>query len=160
MHRLENENFHLLKDINYHRLENENSHQLQNDNDELLKNNEDQILKNSKEMYENKEGLENNYLIDESEVDISINEPNEILEENKYSDEADPMQYEPDEGMNLDSEVREGVISEIDFSAKVDSNKTAMIKRLLGEGLSEEQICHELSVSKGEVLLVKGLFKK
>ena len=147
---LQEEIFDIKKDI--HRLENKNSHRLEN--------NEDKILKNSKEMYENREGLENNYLMNESKVDISINETNKILEENKSYDEADHIQYKTDESMNLDSGVSDGVISEIDFSAKVDSNKTAMIKRLLGEGLTEEQICHELSVSKGEVLLVKGLFKK
>lgn len=56
----------------------------------------------------------------------------------------------------------DGVISEINFSKEVqraDSNKTESIKSLLGQGLSDEEICHKLSVSKGEVLLVKGLFK-
>lgn len=101
---LQEEIFDMKKDI--HRLKSENYHRL-----------------------ENKEVLENNYLMNESKVDISINGFDEILEENNSF-------------------------------AKEDSNKTATIKRLLGEGLTEEQICHELSVSKGEVLLVKGLFKK
>ncbi|WP_160686113.1 hypothetical protein [Clostridium sp. C2-6-12] len=152
IHRLQSENFHLLKDINAYRS--------QNNNDDLLKNNEDQTLKSSEEMYENKEGLENSHLMDESKVDISLNEPNEIMLENGDLDKVDSIDYQTDERINLDSEAGDGVISEIDFSAKVDSNKTARIKRLLGEGLTEEQICHELSVSKGEVLLVKGLFKK
>lgn len=57
----------------------------------------------------------------------------------------------------------DGVISEINFSKKIqrtDSNKTESIKSLLEEGLADEEICHKLSVSRGEVLLVKGLFKK
>ena len=63
----------------------------------------------------------------------------------------------------INSNDGDGVISEISFSQKAyraDSNKTESIKNLLEEGLSDEEICYELSVSKGEVLLVKGLFKK
>lgn len=63
----------------------------------------------------------------------------------------------------INSQDEDGVISEISFSQKAyraDSNKTESIKNLLEEGLSDEEICYELSVSKGEVLLVKGLFKK
>ena len=41
-----------------------------------------------------------------------------------------------------------------------DSKKTEKIKELLNEGLSEDEICHRLSISKGEVLLVKDLYKK
>lgn len=59
---------------------------------------------------------------------------------------------------DIDEEI--GVISEINFSESADSNKTQSIKRLLNAGLTEDEICRELSVSKGEVLLVKGLFKK
>jgi len=90
-------------------------------------------LKNNKEMYENKEDLENKYFLNENDID-----------ENLF--------------VNLD--IADGIIPEIDFSGKVDSSKTQNIKNLLKEGLTEEQICHELSVSKGEVLLVKGLFKE
>lgn len=43
---------------------------------------------------------------------------------------------------------------------KADSKKTEKIKELLNEGLSEDEICHRLSISKGEVLLVKDLYKK
>lgn len=154
---LQEEIFDIKKDI--HQLKNENSHLLKSENSHILKNQE-HILKNNDEIYENKEGLENNYHIDESKVDNSINETNEIVEQNKDFDEVDHIGYETDEEMNLYSEASDGVISEIDFSAKADSDKTASIKKLLGEGLTEEQICHELSVSKGEVLLVKGLFKK
>lgn len=59
-----------------------------------------------------------------------------------------------------DLNYQDDVISEISFSEKVDSNKTQSIKKLLEDGLTVEQICYDLSVSKGEVLLVKGLFKK
>lgn len=153
---LQEEIFDIKKDIN---LLEKDMHLLKNDNSHLLKN-QDQILKNNDEVYENKEELENNYPIGESKIDNSIKETNKILEQDKDFTEVDYIDHETDEGMNLYSETSDGVISEIDFSAKADSDKTASIKKLLGEGLTEEQICHELSVSKGEVLLVKGLFKK
>lgn len=47
------------------------------------------------------------------------------------------------------------VINEIHFN-----NKTEQIKKLLDMGLNDDQICEKLSLGKGEVQLVKGLFKK
>lgn len=38
--------------------------------------------------------------------------------------------------------------------------KTERIRELLEQGLSEDEICNMLSLGKGEVLLVKGLYKK
>lgn len=38
--------------------------------------------------------------------------------------------------------------------------KSERIKELLEIGLTEDEICEKLSIGKGEVLLVKGLFKK
>lgn len=40
------------------------------------------------------------------------------------------------------------------------AEKAKSIKELLDKNLSEDEISKELSVSKGEVLLVKGLFKQ
>lgn len=117
------------------------------------------VLKNNGEAYENKEELENNY-IEKNHIDVSINEPDVKLESDKEVNEMENIDYKIDNNSILNSEVDNGIISEINFSAKVDSDKTTSIKKLLSEGLTEEQICHELSVSKGEVLLVKGLFKK
>lgn len=79
------------------------------------------------------------------------------LYENERREENFPNNNTPD-----------GVISEINFSKKrnnnniklSDSKKTESIKKLLEEGCSEDEICLKLSISKGEVLLVKDLFKK
>ena len=38
--------------------------------------------------------------------------------------------------------------------------KTERIRNLLQHGFSEDEICEKISIGKGEVLLVKGLFKK
>lgn len=110
-------------------------------------------LKKSGESFENKEevkiaGLQDN-MYEKVKVDII-----------KDVDEASKENTALDAGLQDDFEVKDGIISEINFSEQVNSNKTQSIKRLLEDGLTEEQICHELSVSKGEVLLVKGLFKK
>jgi hypothetical protein len=93
-------------------------------------------LKDGKEVYENKSNLDSEY----SKVD-------EIIEK------VDKISF-------ASSNIDDGIISEIDFSESSNSNKTESIRKLLKEGFSEEEICYELSVSKGEVLLVKGLFKK
>ena len=48
----------------------------------------------------------------------------------------------------------EAIINEVDKKTKTDR-----IKQLIKEGYSDEEICNKLSVGKGEILLVKGLFK-
>ncbi len=121
-------------------------------------------LKNGEEGYENKEDLEIEDFLDKYDIDDSIN----YGEDHKKSKR---LYVVDDSIMDLDEEYTEsftdtdtyeeiGVLSEINFSESEDSNKTQSIKRLLNEGLAEDEICRKLSVSKGEVLLVKGLFKK
>ncbi len=41
-----------------------------------------------------------------------------------------------------------------------ESSKTLNIRELLEEGLTDEEISEKLSVAKGEILLVKGLYKQ
>lgn len=54
---------------------------------------------------------------------------------------------------SLDEEV--DVINEID-----NKNKTGVIRELISLGLNDEEICEKLSLGKGEVLLVRNLYKK
>lgn len=113
------------------------------------------LLNKSKKIH-NKEDLENiNYLneIDDNTINTNREINSYEVEENNITDNA----YK---NLSLDLSMEDDIISEIDFSEKIDSNKTYKIKKLINQGLTEEEICHELSVSKGEVLLVKGLFKK
>lgn len=103
---------------------------------------------------------------------ISENESNNVdyyeLDNNNMYESSNNIANDKEETISeneflVNFNEEDGVISEINFSKKVqrtDSNKTESIKSLLGQGLSDEEICHKLSVSKGEVLLVKGLFKK
>jgi uncharacterized membrane-anchored protein YhcB (DUF1043 family) len=119
-------------------------------------------LKNNKEMYENKEDLENKYFLNENDIDSNINnEYNKVkAQKSEELNKLDAIIDQIDENLFVNLDISDGVITEIDFSQKVDSSKTQKIKKLLKEGLTEEEICHELAVSKGEILLVKGLFKK
>lgn len=116
-------------------------------------------LKNNEKIYENKDNLENSNFLNETYIDEQDNEDsNEIMQE--QITEVHNIENEMSENVIANAEADKEVICEINFSGNVDSNKTQNIKKLLKEGLTEDQICHELSVSKGEVLLVKGLFKK
>ncbi|CUU50202.1 hypothetical protein [Clostridium beijerinckii] len=124
-------------------------------------------LKNVEEGYENKEDLEIQDFLDKYDIDDSINygEDREDYKKSKRLYIVDDSIMDLDEeytesltDADIDEEI--GVISEINFSDSADSNKTQSIKGLLNAGLTEDEICRELSVSKGEVLLVKGLFKK
>lgn len=116
------------------------------------------MLKNGEDIYENKEDLESNYSLNNDNIHNDYDKENN--EDVKNFNVVDHIENETDENLVIDLDIKDGVISEINFSEKVDSNKTQNIKKLLKDGLTEEQICYELSVSKGEVLLVKGLFKK
>lgn len=53
------------------------------------------------------------------------------------------------------SKNKDNVVNDINYK-----NKTERINELLELGLSEDEICEKLSLGKGEVLLVKNLFKK
>lgn len=77
-----------------------------------------------------------------------------------YEDIENSNEHIIDGKLSEDLNYAEDVISEISSSENIDSNKTHSIKKLLEDGLTVEQICYDLSVSKGEVLLVKGLFRK
>lgn len=113
------------------------------------------ILDIQKEMEEIKESIENirknkgNYLKNIEEkikvADISIDNiksenENNIVNNIEYKDE--------------------GVISQINFNIKTEkNNKVDEVKRLVKNGLTDEEICEEMSIGKGEVLLIKGLFR-
>lgn len=54
----------------------------------------------------------------------------------------------------------EGVISKIEFTYKNGKiSKVDEVKRLVRDGFTDEEICQKMSIGKGEVLLIKGLFK-
>lgn len=100
----------------------------------------------------------------------------EILEIKKYlnivKNEDSLYDYNREIENNSINNIDDDIVSEINFknksiSSKInhtdnlsDSKKTESIKELLQQGLSEDDVCRRLSISKGEVLLVKDLFTK
>jgi len=119
-------------------------------------------LKNNKEIYENKEELESKYFLTENDIDSNVNKEYNKVNDQKVEEinKIDQIIGDTDENLFIGLDINDKLTTEVNLSKNVDSSKTQNIKRLLKEGLTEEQICHELFVSKGEVLLVKGLFKK
>lgn len=52
------------------------------------------------------------------------------------------------------------IISEINFTYKPEKiSKVNEVKRLVQDGFTDEEICKKMFIGKGEVLLIKGLFK-
>lgn len=57
----------------------------------------------------------------------------------------------------LDTETFES--DETFASEVINVDKVNSVKELLDEGLSEEEVCEKLAIGKGEVLLIKNLYK-
>lgn len=71
----------------------------------------------------------------------------EELEDNLIEKESDELKFLLDDD--------NGVINKIS-----KKGKTELIKELIEQGLNDDEICSKLSLGKGEVLLVRGLYKK
>lgn len=104
------------------------------------------------------------------ELKISINniKSSKISDDNKiniksFEKEDSDNSFQKDYPIN---NFNEDVISEINFSNNLSisndnlkSNKLEKVKLLLENGLTDDKICEELSIGKGEVLLIKSLLK-
>lgn len=96
--------------------------------------NEDKVVDNNiEDVYVNK--VENNYLNPSEDVISEINF-------SRIEEDSQNIKYDQD----------------VKDNNKI--NKTQRVKALLEEGLSEEKICEELTIGRGEVLLIKNLLKK
>ena len=117
---------------------------LQKEIDELrnyIKNikNEDEILDNKiEDIYVNNK-FENNYL----------NPSKDVIAEINFSRTKEGSQNIKDNQENQNIGEKENRL-----------DKTQKVKVLLEQGLSEEEVCKELSIGRGEVLLIKNLLKK
>jgi len=83
-------------------------------------------------------------------LEIKTNRTNKIIlqeDNNENSKKVNEIEYL--------LEGKEEVINNISKKRKSDR-----IKELLDMGFTEDEICGKLSIGKGEVLLVKGLFRK
>lgn len=104
------------------------------------------------------------------ELKISINniKSSKIADDNKiniksFKKEDSDNSFQKDHPIN---NFNEDVISEINFSNNssvsnnnLKSDKLEKVKLLLENGLTDDKICEELSIGKGEVLLIKSLLK-
>lgn len=77
---------------------------------------------------------------------------NEIKDENNFSDKTEVEFI--DDGLEKILNKQEDVVDNIN-----KLSKTERIKELIKAGYNDEEICEKLSLGKGEVLLVRGLFK-
>ncbi|TGY43809.1 hypothetical protein E5347_03050 [Clostridium sartagoforme] len=92
--------------------------------------------------------------------DITYNE--EKLESNTFiEDYKDKLEGEKTNlSNNLDIEINDN-FSEKSKDNEVDENsKLNKVKELLDNGLNDDEICEELSIGKGEVLLIRSLLKR
>lgn len=88
------------------------------------------------------------------ELRNNIKHINNTVNSNKDQDNTTDM---IEESKGYDS-----VICDIDFnnSKSEDKNtKTDIIRKMIKDGYSDDDICEELKVGKGEVLLIRGLYK-
>ena len=104
------------------------------------------------------------------ELKISINniKSSKIADDNRiniksFEKEDSDNSFQKDHPIN---NFNEDVISEINFSNNssvsnnnLKSDKLEKVKLLLENGLTDDKICEELSIGKGEVLLIKSLLK-
>ena len=104
-------------------------------------NNEDKILDNKIEDIYVDNRFENNYL----------NPSKDVISEINFSRIKEGSQNIKNNQDTKDSQ---------DIGEKENRlDKTQKVKTLLEQGLSEEEICEELSIGRGEVLLIKNLLK-
>ena len=84
-----------------------------------------------------------------SYLKFKINE----LEKNKNIEELTNIRYNKIEKKEKNV-IKNSVINEINFDNK---SKKDRIKKLIEDGLTDEEICTSLDIGKGEVLLIRGL---
>lgn len=107
------------------------------------------ILDIQKEMEEIKKSVQN---VNNKENIINLSENVEEKDEMNDSINNDISRLVKDEN--------QGVISEIDFTYKPKKlTKVDEVKILVKDGCTDDEICEKMSIGKGEVLLIKGLFK-
>lgn len=109
------------------------------------------------------------------EVKKSINEIKKDNDNyiNKYKKNTEIEEKIEDYELEDYEYIEKNVISEIDFSNKIEEDKdfngkkvmktqedkVSKVKKLIESGLNDDEICSELSIGKGEVLLIKSLLK-
>lgn len=96
------------------------------------------------------------YILDIKNVDAN----NDNSKEEFFDEELSLNNTENMDSILKNSNANINVISEINFSNKIESkSKIELVKEYLENDFTEEEICEKLSIGRGEVLLIKGLLK-
>lgn len=92
--------------------------------------------------------------------DIIYNE--EKLDNNTFiEDNKDKLEEEKTNlNNNLDIEINDNFPEKSKDSGVDENSKLNKVKELLDNGLNDDEICEELSIGKGEVLLIRSLLKR
>lgn len=61
---------------------------------------------------------------------------------------------------NLDIEINDDFLEKLNDNEVDENSKLNRVKELLDNGLNDDEICEELSIGKGEVLLIRSLLKR
>ncbi|WP_040211270.1 DUF6115 domain-containing protein [Clostridium polynesiense] len=75
-----------------------------------------------------------------------------------YDNNKEEVQASIPNKIEIKSEIEESDIKPL--GEKITSNKVIRVKELIEKGLTTDEICEELSIGKGEVLLIKELYLK
>lgn len=91
--------------------------------------------------------------------DIIYNEEkldnNTFIEDNKYK-----LEEKTNLSNNLDIEINDNFPEKSKDNEIDENSKLNRVKELLDNGLNDNEICEELSIGKGEVLLIRSLLKR
>lgn len=116
-------------------------------------NNFDKILRNKEITVEDKDIEITQLKIEFSETILELQKEiyniKENLEEKKY------VNSELKE--NIFDNIREEVDNKDDINKEI--SKSEQVRRLEEQGFTDDEICSKLNLGKGEVLLIKGLYK-
>lgn len=92
--------------------------------------------------------------------DIICNEEkidnNTFIEDNKDKLEGEKTNL----NNNLDIEINDNFPEKSKDNGVDENSKLNKVKELLDNGLNDDEICEELSIGKGEVLLIRSLLKR
>jgi hypothetical protein len=126
------------------------------------------------DILKNEEDLSNDYDIElmairkdmaESILDLQseIAELREIINKtNKNNNEYDIKKMDKTNDIVEEMEDYSPLVNEINYNnsnIEEKTTKTDIIRKMISEGHSDDDICEELNIGKGEVLLIRGLYK-
>ncbi|VYU40848.1 hypothetical protein [Clostridium tertium] len=97
---------------------------------------------------------------DNKRYDIIYNEE-KLQNVNNPSDNSESqLEINPSIGNSLNIEIDDNFLENSRDEEVEENSKLNKVKELLDKGLNDDKICEELSIGKGEVLLIRSLLKR